>query len=282
MITKPWKGRVVLKESLRDNTKWFLFIIAAACVVVACVSKTRAAAGLALGAVVLWFVHRIFFSRLRVSDGDVILFFGLPGSGKSMFAAKVAHDNKKDRTICVNREFEHFSEADLVFDRQDLGEYLFPPPSLLIYDEASLNGFDNRDFDKNFVGNDSLEFLKKVRQYHSSIVFTNQGWDELDKKIRSGLTNKVYYVENRGFYSVAQLLIKDISINDMTGEIQEGYRFPTFFERLLRPSVQLYVIHKKTGKLYQSFHPRALPLYPFVKLRSKSWSLLSSDDRKIL
>ena len=62
-------------------------------------------------------IIRIFSGKLKLKDGDVIFVFGLPGSGKTMFLAKIAEDNKK-RNICVNKELDHLKLEHTVIDKE--------------------------------------------------------------------------------------------------------------------------------------------------------------------
>lgn len=254
---------VSLKTSLPSNTGKFLFFFALFSVLLFWVFGSFGLPPIMTALLLTVIVIRMFFGRLRVSPGNLILFFGLPGSGKTMFLSKVARDNEKQRVL-VNEEFSHLTLADQVYTREDLAQFRFDlgENALLLFDEASLNGFDNRDFSRNFSGEEGsliLEFFKKIRQYNSSCVFSNQGWDELDKKLRDGLCSRVYYVQNRGFYSVACCMIPEISISDIDGSIQQGYRYPSFLERLIDPSLQLYVVHRIMGKYYETIHPKSRP-----------------------
>ena len=64
-------------------------------------------------------VLRLFSGKLIVEPGDEVFVFGLPGSGKTMFLAKIAADNKKkNKYIFVNEELEHLKIKDGVIKRK--------------------------------------------------------------------------------------------------------------------------------------------------------------------
>ncbi len=205
-------------------------------------------------------VIRIFTGKLKLKDGDMIYVFGLPGSGKTMLLAKIADDNKSKRNICVNKELDHLTIDHTVINKELLSKYRFgckDRGAAILYDEVSLDGFDNRDFKTNFSGEkgqELLEAFKKCRHRYTAFVLANQGYDEVDKKIRSGLCKCAYWVINKGAYSVAVRLDKGIKINELTGEPQDVYLKPNLIKRIIKPSCYIYINHKKYGKLYQTIN----------------------------
>lgn len=206
-------------------------------------------------------LHRLFFGKLRLDPADLVLFWGLPGSGKTMMATKVAADNQRDWYIGVNPEFEHLSIRDFMYDRDSLAVYRFDGAALF-FDEASLNGFDNREFKINFKDPGMLEMFKKHRQFDSPMVLTNQGFEECDIKIRQSLANKTYYCEDKGLYCRASLMIRTVTISELDGQPQEGYRFPTLLERFFDPSMQLYAWKSYYGKFYCTSNPPPRCVFP--------------------
>lgn len=276
------KKRITSLYNLRDHRMRLLLIVLVVCFVLYLIFQKTAVIWACLGFCALALILHIFTAKLKLKAGDVVLFFGLPGSGKTMFLSKIGYDNIGSH-ILVN---EHFASYDLAYDvveRETFGMYdytevLSASPddpgggsgdvesrmndklNLLLWDEASLNGFDNRDWQS--FDCFSMEYLKRIRKYNSAIAFSNQGWDELDKKIRNGLCSRVYYCVNRGFYSVAYRLYKEINISELSSDILEGWRYPSLLERLADPSVVLYAFHRKYGKHYDTLE-RATdkPLY---------------------
>lgn len=209
-----------------------------------------------------------FIVKVKIKPGDVVLFFGLPGSGKSLSLAKVGIDSqtaykqfgknidfsKKFKHIAVNDNFITYTGADTFFNRQLLCERCWHD-TLFLYDEASLDGFDSRNFQKNFKDENLLRLFKKVRHNGNAFVFANQGANELDSKIRDSLCNKVYYCEDYGSYSIASRLIKDITISEISGEIQQGFRKPSLFERIIYPRYTVILPHRRLGSLYSTKMP---------------------------
>lgn len=214
-------------------------------------------------------LKRLYCGKLRLDASDLVLFWGLPGSGKTLFLTKTAYDNRDRWYIGVNSEYDHLTIKDFEYSRESLAVYRFDGAALF-FDEASLNGFDNREFRTNFKDPGMLEMFKKHRQVNSPIVMSNQGFEECDIKIRQSLTNKTYFCEDMGLWCRASLMIRQVTISEIDGQPQEGYRFPTLLERFIDPSVQLYAWKSFYGKFYKTSNPPCrlmFPAYEFAKER---------------
>ena len=204
-------------------------------------------------------IIRIFTGKIKLKIGKSIYVFGLPGSGKTMFCVKVAIDNKEKR-ICVNDELDHIKIKHTLINKDLLSKYRFgskDKPALILWDEASLNGFDNRDYKTNFKGETGqgiLEHFKKIRHKYECLVIANQGWDEVDKKLRDDLIYCAYWLINKGRYSVAVRLDKTIKLNELTGQPQDSYLKPNLLKRIIDPSCYVYISHKKYGKYYNTIN----------------------------
>lgn len=211
--------------------------------------------------VLLIVLKRILFGKLKLEEGQNVYIFGEQGSGKTLFLTKIIEDNRDKFTIAVNSELSHVVHKDVVIDKESLGLYDLGSCAYFI-DENSTDGFDNRSWSTNF-NETNLDFIKKIRHYHSVLLLASQSFGEVDKKIREGVISKTYVVSNHGFYSRADLLIKeDDSISEMDGEVKVSYRYPTLIERLFDNSTSIYILHRKYGNLCNSWAKKKLPAHP--------------------
>lgn len=173
--------------------------------------------------------------------------FGLPGCGKTTQAAKKARQiNRKierDRKR-VARGKKRLCKYDYVLtnfeckgcykiDFSDIGIYNITNCAIVL-DELTIDA-DSRDF-KNFKRS-SVEGFIYHRHYDNDIWWFTQQWDSIDKKIRN-LTSDLWYSTKLllfpfSEFTVARRIFRTIKINEYTGEIQYGYRFPNVFERIL-------------------------------------------------
>lgn len=106
------------------------------------------------------------------------IYFGLPGAGKSTFAAYLAaHDMKKGRAVYSNFPITGAFELDAI---HDLG-VVNVSNGRVILDEASIE-FNSRDY-KNFSKN-LIKFFKYHRHYETIVDVFSQAPDDIDITIR--------------------------------------------------------------------------------------------------
>lgn len=106
---------------------------------------------------------------------SIELYFGIPGAGKTTFAAYLAAKAfKKKRPVFSNV----FIKGAYQYKKSDLGKYCIEN-ALVIMDEAGLE-FDNR---KMSMTDDEIYFMKYHRHYQNDVIFFSQGLD-VDIKIR--------------------------------------------------------------------------------------------------
>lgn len=256
-----FRKKVTLLSSIKNNTPEILLFSGIILLVVLLTVKVSPLISLSAAVITLFVCIRLFCGRLKVKSGDVILFWGIPGSGKTMAQnATAAYNKKKFNAVIVgNEEFAETSKiVDAVLPRNAFGFFKCPDNSIICTDEASLNGWDSRDWSKNFCP-ESLAYWKKIRHYKNAAILTNQGFSELDSKIRDGLTSCIYYCENKGRYSKCIRMDKSVSFSEVTGLPQEGYSLPSIWQRLIDPSCVLYFWHSRSGKLFNSYNPDPLP-----------------------
>ena len=112
---------------------------------------------------------------MKIKKCTIDLYFGVPGAGKTTWAAHLAHDAlKRKRPVFSNVYIRGAYE----YDKSDLGINLIEN-ALVIVDEAGLE-FDNR---KMSMTNEEIYFFKYHRHYQNDVVFFSQGLD-VDIKIR--------------------------------------------------------------------------------------------------
>lgn len=112
---------------------------------------------------------------MRIKKCSIDLYFGVPGAGKTTWAAHLAHEAlKRKRPVFSNVYIRGAYE----YDKSDLGINLIEN-ALVIVDEAGLE-FDNR---KMSMTNEEIYFFKYHRHYQNDVVFFSQGLD-VDIKIR--------------------------------------------------------------------------------------------------
>lgn len=228
--------------------------------------------------VMLWILLRIR-PKKKFYTNCVNLYFGPPGCGKTTF---ICQDNDY---INKKMQLTVFSNIDLPYayqiDKSYFGKYNIPSGSVVLFDEASLNGYDNRDYKTNFSkAPEQLSYFKLIRHYGNKIIFTNQGHDELDIKIRT-LTQNVWIVKSLGPFSVATKLRKNSVVDKDTHQIVEGYFMPSFLAIILLPSRTRLVYRKKYYEDFDSFAvPEELPPMPLIPWKPDSIGLANEPIEK--
>lgn len=156
------------------------------------------------------------------------VYFGVPGSGKTTFAAWLTkHDLKKGRKVWSNVPITGAYKVDC---QEDLGRYMITGGRVII-DEAGID-FNNRDF-KAF-SKQQLKFFKYHRHYELAIDVFSQGYDDMDKKIRT-LAQRYYVVKKSliPFFVYRRRIGKRVGISEMTKEIIDEYFFVKFSRRYI-------------------------------------------------
>lgn len=150
------------------------------------------------------------------------IYFGVPGSGKTTYAAYLAKkDLKKKRKVYSNVPIT----GTIKVDKSDFGRYMINDCRILL-DEAGID-YNNRDF-KKFTDSENY-FFKYHRHYQVHLDLFSQGYDEMDKKLRL-LAQKLYVVKKSliPFFIVRRTIGKRVGINEMSKEIIDEYYFRPF------------------------------------------------------
>lgn len=167
--------------------------------------------------------------------------FGLPGSGKSTYLAKLA---KKANNKGVKVYSNFYIKGCYQLDFDDLGQHEYSD-CLLLIDEISLF-CDCRSW-KNF-STDLVYFFTNHRHYNVNIVYCSQSYADCDKKIRN-LTDSLYYITRSlvPFCSSVRLIDKTFSVSE---NIVENYKLTGLPHLVFRP---------RYYKMFDSFVRRPLP-----------------------
>lgn len=213
--------------------------------------------GIFFGILFFWFFLR--FNKKPKNLDVFSMYFGSPGCGKTTFLVSDAKKlSKMGYDVYTNIPLS-FTK---IYDRSYIGKYEFPEDSVLLFDEGSLNGFDNRDYKNNFKDQKSLAYLKMLRHYKNKMIIYNQGWDELDKKLRT-LCMQIWYVKKIGPLSIATLIKKKVEINKETHEIVDGYYKPSVLNLLLSRSCTRIIFRPIYYKYFDSYVKMDLGLEPY-------------------
>lgn len=151
------------------------------------------------------------------------VYFGVPGSGKTTFAAYLAKkDLKHGGKVWSNVPISGTYQLD---PKEDIGNYMICDGRVII-DEAGIE-YNNRDFKK--FSEKQLYFYKYHRHYELAVDVFSQGYDDMDKKIRT-LAQRLYVVKRSliPFCVTRRQIAKRVGINEMTKEIIDEYYFVPF------------------------------------------------------
>ena len=186
----------------------------------------------------------------------IYTFFGVPGSGKTTIAAAVV---KK----CLKKHIPVYSNVPLLgafkVSKSDIGSFQFPlfnsDRCILVWDECGID-FDARNYKGNFK-DFQVAWWKLHRHYRTTVLLFSQGYDDMDKKLRT-LTKQFYLVKMDHIFNVikAYPINFDIGINEMTGEIQSMYSFDGPW---LKHFTCLRIFAPLYWKIFDSYDAPSLP-----------------------
>lgn len=191
----------------------------------------------------------------------VILYFGLPGCGKTTLLTKLAYDaSKKDKYDNIYCNVKISVPGVTYISNDCIGKYKLAN-GLILIDEATLFA-DNRsykEFDKQ-----KIEYFLEHRHFNVDIILFTQQWDGIDRKIRV-ITDRVYYVYKgvllghwfTTYYRIPYgIIIPDKKSNgEKLGEIIQGYCKPNLLIRLFAPKVYRPKYYKYFDSWEQPYRP---------------------------
>lgn len=224
---------------------------------------------------------------------ELSVYFGVPGSGKTTFAAWLVSQSQRVSLIgkfglwlrwhwpfygSRFRFLNHNFVSQWIFDHcrcgypvwsnvPITGAYAFDPQSdlgthwiydgRLIIDEAGVE-FNNRNF-KSFSQN-AIYFFKYHRHYRLAVDVLSQSYEDMDITIRR-LARHLYVVKQSlipGFVCVRRIR-RRVGIDDKTHQIIDEYfwGFPVFDTQ--------WIWSRPLYKLFNSYSCKQLPVVPFQR-----------------
>lgn len=219
---------------------------------------------LVLALFVFW-VIRLFplsFPKFHFDPSALWCFYGAPGCGKSTLAAwYAAKALASGITVYSNMPILGCRE----FDKKDMGTWLMED-CLVLWDEVGVDA-NSRNFKNNFT-HDQIKWLKYHRHERAMVMIFSQGFDDMDKIVRT-LTTAAFVVRRGVFNTIKyQRIAKRPDIDEITHKPDDIYSFVPFStRRIFAPSA---------WKLFDSFQRLGLPEREWFVFGSNSNSLSGS------
>lgn len=202
------------------------------------------------------------------------VYFGVPGSGKTTFAAYLAkqmakqsriitwaqkHPGKFSEKLLASKYFKRavpvysnvpITGAYKLDPQQDIGKVMISEGKVII-DEAGIE-YNNRNF-KRFPP-DAIYWYKYHRHYECSVDVFSQSYEDMDITLRRLAQN--YFVVKKSllpFFIVCKRIRRKVGIDDMTHQIIDKYYFgfPIIDSK--------WVFSPPLWKLFNSYSRREMP-----------------------
>lgn len=199
----------------------------------------------------------IIVGNLRQRPGNTFdMYIGVPGSGKTTFAAYLAKkrlkQGKKNKSVGVVLSNVPIKGARKIV-KSDIGHYMIKD-CLLIMDEAGID-YNNRNF-KTF-SDDETYFYKFHRHYNVDIAMFSQDFD-VDVKLRK-LATRIFIVNKSilpGFIKRRQIS-KRVGIDQLSKQLIDEYAYVIFGTK--------YIYAPKLWKMFDSYSYKEMPIKEYEK-----------------
>ncbi len=222
---------------------------------------------------VIWLLLRWMLPRKQPHVLNV--YFGVPGSGKTTFAAYLTKNAMKEsrviswarkhpnrftnwllnKTQLFKRRLDVWSNVPItgaysLDPQKDIGRYMIESGKVII-DEAGIE-YNNRNF-KSFP-QEAVYWYKYHRHYSCSVDVFSQSYEDMDITLRRLAQN--YYVVKKSmipYFVVCKRIRRKVGIDDQTHQIIDHYRFglPVLDSK--------WVFTPPLWKLFNSFSRKELP-----------------------
>ncbi len=200
--------------------------------------------------VIILFLWIIIGNLMQKPGNTFDMYIGVPGSGKTTFAAYLTKKRrkmgKKNPKLGVVHSNVPIKGAYKV-EKSDIGKYLLKD-TLLLMDEAGID-YNNRNFKK--FSDDETYFYKFHRHYNVDIALFSQDFD-VDVKLRK-LATRLYIVSKSIFpgFVKRKLITKKIGIDNNTKQLIDQYSFAFLGVK--------YIYCPKLWKMFDSYSYKELP-----------------------
>lgn len=193
------------------------------------------------------------------------LVLGLPGSGKTTFAAYIAKLCKNAGYPCYTN-FQCRIAGDYQFN--DLGKYDFSDPTgknvaYWIFDEAGIDA-NNRNFKTSFTGENgekALKHLKLMRHFTCRVIILSQSMD-CDIKLRN-MCAKIWLLYRGLFTSNLTPVMRTIGCDEVQHQLMDMYDIASPLRRAFQ---RFYFIRKP---YYKYFDTHERPELPYIGDKNK-------------
>lgn len=179
-------------------------------------------------AVLWWIISTMFFDHRDIQEFSptIRVWFGVPGSGKTSVGAWLSR-------FSINSGYKVLSNVQIKgtykLDENDLGNYDMSfngDGCHVIYDEATINGMDNRGY-RDFSKSNKPLYFSIHRHMNNRVDVFSQGYD-IDKRIRDRTaSNGLFYLKRiplKGFVMYRKIK-KVLFIKKEDKQMIDGFSF---------------------------------------------------------
>lgn len=218
------------------------------------------------------------YARKYANPFKLIMIFGKKGSGKSTLLTRLALKYIKQGRLVYSNTPLNIPGVRL-YDVQDIGEYTFPPYSIVFVEEVGMI-WDNRDFAK--FRNDVRDWFKLQRHHKVTVYLFSQTFD-IDVKLRN-LTDLMYMCTNHfNVVSIARRVNRKLVIVEPTGEsegrITDGYVLQPLILQFFGMKSMYFTWIPKYKKYFETdLIEKPLPEIEYVEVTEKTESQEAPEE----
>lgn len=204
---------------------------------------------------ILWFFLAIYgffvFLESLICHGSTFdYYFGIPGSGKTTFAAWLSKRRlKRKGTVHSNVNIK----GTYKLEKSDIGKYDISK-TLMILDESGIE-FNNRDYknQKEALTKEQIAWFKLHRHYKVDIAVFSQSHLDTDVTLRR-LSSRYYLLKKSiiPFFISRKEIVKFLTIEKENHQLIDGYKFRWLFGRRL-------IFAPSMWKMFNSYEAPELP-----------------------